>query len=724
MAEILLDRVGDARLPVGYKEVTNEVEFLRLATSGAPLLVRGAALTHWAQVFFEGRQVSLGEAISPAREIQAFCPTMSLDDVQALVQRLGSRFFEMPRPLAPESLLYELYANRIWHEPRPDARHGAEWLLWLYESKPERWLQPLLRLMGQRWQEAATDGLELVYAATDSDSALTALEGWLRLTLNPLFARLGEFPLSVPTTVQGRAHTIWREQAVATRGAFFEQVAAAPIPFGLKRLAAQEAVRYYLNQPQHLTQAALDLLGQFLSHADLQGLRKRLPPAKPGPLPAEPEAVLRWFAGAYLPYRMWQSENQIAQAEQPVSDAAGAFSRWYLDRYPKALMGGATRELLSFTQAGDAVTPNAATLLIVLDGLHAGDARRLEQKMRASTSRLALISDRLLFAPIPTVTDFCKPALLTGVPSARAAEMQPIGTVLPEDNSPIHDLQQASPGKLYIWRIQEPDRTYHRHNGRETLLRDVEAQLDAAANKIVDLVEQVRDDLSLQIIITTDHGRLLAKSPRSVQVPSGMVSHGRAAWGNSGRSFDATGYKEEAEVIFIHGARFGLAQDVAVVAGADTFQTNDGKGGVEVHPHGGLYPEEVIVPWISFARDVELPKLAISAQGDGTAGKQGRIVLTVTNLGDVDVILEEVQLRFAKQAAQILPCTATFAVGAAQEVQVDVTPWPTSDAAREARIYLRVRLPNGLSFDLEAPATLHSQDMYDRGEDILEGLDL
>lgn len=169
MAEILLDRVGDARLPVGYKEVTNEVEFLRLATSGAPLLVRGAALTHWAQVFFEGRQVSLGEAISPAREIQAFCPTMSLDDVQALVQRLGSRFFEMPRPLAPESLLYELYANRIWHEPRPDARHGAEWLLWLYESKPERWLQPLLRLMGQRWQEAATDGLELVYAATDSD---------------------------------------------------------------------------------------------------------------------------------------------------------------------------------------------------------------------------------------------------------------------------------------------------------------------------------------------------------------------------------------------------------------------------------------------------------------------------------------------------------------------------------------------------------------------------
>lgn len=724
MAEMLLDPVGDARLPSGYTEVTSEVEFLRLATSGAPLLVRGAALTHWAQVFFEGRRASWAEAISPAREIQAFCPTMSLDDVQALLQHLGNRFFEMPRPLVPESLLYELYASRIWHEARPDARHGAEWLLWLYDSKPESWLQPLLQLMAQRWQEVVTDGLERVYSAIDSDAALAALEGWLRLRPDPHFTGLGEFPLPVPTGLQNRAATIWREQAMATRGGFFEQVAVLPVPFALKRLAAQEAARYYLNQPQALTQAALDLLGQYLSYAELQGLRRRLPPTRPGPLPVEPQAVLRWFVEGYLPYRMWQAENQITEAEAAVGEAARAFSQWYLDRYPRALMGGTMRELLSFMQASRAIAANAATLLIVMDGLHAGDARRLGQKIRSGTSRLAPISDRLLFAPIPTVTDFCKPALFTGVPSARAAEMQPIGTVLPEDLSPVHDLQQASPGKLYIWRIQEPDRTYHRHNGRETLLRDVEAQLDAAANKIVDLVEQVRDDLSLQIIITTDHGRLLAKSPRSVKVPSGMVSHGRAAWGPSGRSFDATGYKEEGELIFIHGARFGLAQDVAVVSTAHTFETNDGRGGVEVHPHGGLYPEEVIVPWISFARDVELPRLSLSARGDGTAGKQGQIVLTVTNLGDVEVILEEVQLRFAKQAAQILQRTATFAVSALQEVRLDVTPWPTSDAVREARLYLRVRLPNGLSFELEAPATLHSQDMYDRGEDILEGLDL
>ena len=42
MPEILLDRVGDAHVPLGYRVVTSEVEFLQYATGGEPLLVRGS----------------------------------------------------------------------------------------------------------------------------------------------------------------------------------------------------------------------------------------------------------------------------------------------------------------------------------------------------------------------------------------------------------------------------------------------------------------------------------------------------------------------------------------------------------------------------------------------------------------------------------------------------------------------------------------------------------
>ena len=310
------------------------------------------------------------------------------------------------------------------------------------------------------------------------------------------------------------------------------------------------------------------------------------------------------------------------------------------------------------------------------------------------------------------------------MPPAQAQYAQPIGVILAEDVAPIVELQNAVPGQVYIWRVQEPDRTYHKHNGSGTLLRDVEAQLDAAANKIVDLVDRVPDELSLQIIVATDHGRLLGKSARRIAVPSRMTSHGRAAWGDADRSFDTSGYTVEGEIVYLHGVRFGLAQDVAVVLNQDTFRTNDGKGGTEVYPHGGLFPEEVIVPWMVFARDVEVPKLTVSISGEGTAGKGGQLILYVSNLGDVKVTLEEVRLQFPIRGTQTVPHAVTLHPRMAEHFQLDLEPWPTADDARQTRARVRVRLPNGLAFEIEAQATIRSQDMYDRGADILEGLDV
>jgi hypothetical protein len=724
MVEMLLDRVGDAQLPTGYRVVRSEVEFLQHATGAQPLLVRGNSLSDWAEVFFQARGVPYREAPSPNRELQAFCPDMTAEAVQAMLTQMGDTFFALPRPLAPTRLLHELYPHRLWHEEHPTTKHAAEWLLWLYEANPRPWLQPLLKSLSARWQEVAPDAFGLVYSAADSETALHLLDAWLRLHVDPRCGALGEFPLPIPATLQNRAREIWRERATATKGDFFEQVRSQPIPFVLKQLAAREASRFYLHQPQQMSQKRLNQLAEYLSSAELQELRKRLAPPAPAPLPDQPKDVLRWFADSYLPYRLWQSANAIVEAGEQVDAAAQSFARWYLARYPQALMGQAMRDVLSFTQAIDCASANTVTLLIVLDGLHAGDARQLQQKVRAHALRLTLIADRLVFAPLPTVTEFCKPALFCGVPPVRAQFAKPLGVILAEDVAPIDELQNAMPGQLYIWRVQEPDRTYHKHNGSGTLLRDVEAQLDAVANKIVDLVDQVPSDISLQIIIATDHGRLLGKSTRRIAVPPGMVSHGRAAWGDSDRSFDASGYAVEKETVYLHGVRFGLPQNAAVVLGQDTFRANDGKGGIEVYPHGGLFPEEVIVPWIVFARDVEAPRLAVSILGDGTAGKRGQLALHVSNLSDVLVTLQEVQLYFPIRGTLIVPHIAALAPRVSEQYQLDFEPWPTADDARQTRARVRVRLPNGLAFEIEAQAIIRSQDMYDRGENILEGLDL
>ena len=96
----------------------------------------------------------------------------------------------------------------------------------------------------------------------------------------------------------------------------------------------------------------------------------------------------------------------------------------------------------------------------------------------------------------------------------------------------------------------------------------------------------------------------------------------------------------------------------------------------------------------------------------------------MSNLGDVEVTLEEILLQFPTRGAQTVPHVVTLRPREAEHYQLDLEPWPTAEDARQARARVRVRLPNGLAFEISAQATIRSQDMYDRGEDILEGLDL
>ncbi|GIV81904.1 MAG: hypothetical protein KatS3mg051_1258 [Anaerolineae bacterium] len=244
-------------------------------------------------------------------------------------------------------------------------------------------------------------------------------------------------------------------------------------------------------------------------------------------------------------------------------------------------------------------------LLVVLDGLHHVDAQRLLATLQAEARRLTLRRADLLFAPLPTVTQFAKEALVKGVLPRDSAEAPPLGEDISESKSPLKKLEAGSPGDVFIWRIQEPDRTYHSRNGYDSLQDEVQGQLNTVAGKIADIVNQLSSRIALRVILTSDHGRLLGTSQRSVPVPEGMQAHGRAAWGRTHLEYPllpATCWMATWRICSANA--FGLAEDVAIILDESAFLTNDGKQGSERYAHGGLFPEEVLVPWIELERDV------------------------------------------------------------------------------------------------------------------------
>lgn len=729
MREMLLDRDKNAPVPFGYQVVTSEIEFLRHATDSlTPMQVRGASLCDWAGLFFKARQVPFREVLSAVRELQASCQGLSPSQATEIYERLRESYCDLPRPLAVPALLTVLYPNRLWSD-EPSMQHAAQWLLWLHDQKPDEAVLPLLDTICEHWRRQADVSERIAYAACDADAALAALDHWLGIVDEAPATSPGLFPLAIPTEFKNRARLAWKRTLVNTRGGYFTQLNQRSLPPTLKQIAAQEAAGYFKAHPEDLTEERMAQLAPHLSVQEQSDLRKWLHPSLPSRLPDTVGEVLSWFGRQYLPYRFWQatSGDQAPTAVLEVEKLAHQFALWYLDYYPRALMGDPLRNHLSFARAGflAASDPHSATLLVVLDGLHVADAHHLQLAIQRLSPRLALTADEFAFAPIPTVTEFCKDALFRAVPPHRVKEkdVSPIGEILPESVSPVDRLRSARPNRLYIWRVLEPDNTYHWRNGYDTLQREVEAQLDGIAAKIADIVEEVPAEVSLRIVITTDHGRLLARSIRKLGVPSGMKSHGRAAWGSTERSYPASGYILEDNVVYLHGERFGLPCEAAVAFGEEAFLTSDGKSGSELYPHGGLFPEEVIIPWIEYARDVDKPLVEIKVQGKGQANKQGRLEVQVVNLSDIPVTLTTLSLGFGTAGKRLLTLDWQVAPQSSGVSQIDLAPWPSTSEIKAAYGTVQLRQPNGYVFDADVRVQLKSEEMYSR-DDILEGFDL
>jgi hypothetical protein len=722
MNEVLLDRKGTIPHRDGYSLVMSEVEFLKLAVGNDRLQVRGA-ICDWAQTFCEARLIACREMLSPIAELGGLCAELDKVKSERIVDVIGNQKFDtIERPLSIGKVLNAIYRGNLW-DKEPSIRHAAEWLLWLIEFQPEEYLRPLLRQISKLWLDIFQNPERVAYSITDAKSALSVLNGWLGITHHSDYVKWGEFPLIVPVLVKSRAREYWNRQIVETKGAWLDADENWPAQNALKKALAEEAYKYFKKYPANMTQERFDCLAAFLSWQDQQELQISLPPKPVSEMPKEPEAVLNWFLKEYLPYRRWQFGKNDEDAEKNLNEKARSFSFWYLDNYPKALSGADMRRFISFDRAASVAknSEKLVTLVIVLDGLHVGDAHSLHLKIQELAPRLSLVSDDLVFTALPTVTEFCKEALFKGVPPVQTEKVQPIGTIIPESETPISRLTTANTGEVLFWRIQEPDHTYHSKNKFDALIRKVEAELDSVAKIVQDIVEQVPSDVPLQVIVTTDHGRLIAISKRKHPIPQRMESHGRASWGYRNKEFGYEGYCVEGDIVFMGGERYGLAFDVAVPLTDEAFITSDGKSGQEAFTHGGLYPEEVIIPWITFVRDFVKPKVEVKVTGHASAGKAGTLIITSTNLSDVDITLSNIELNIGSIHEQRKNLEFRISRMSSEEFKLEIQKWPTNEDIRKSHCVCQIKQLNGLVFNLEGTLDIQSDEMY-LSENILEDL--
>ena len=141
----------------------------------------------------------------------------------------------------------------------------------------------------------------------------------------------------------------------------------------------------------------------------------------------------------------------------------------------------------------------------------------------------------------------------------------------------------------------------------------------------------------------------------------------------------------------------------------------------EVSPHGGLFPEEVILPWLVFERNIERPSFTMSLDGSGQANKAGEAILSVLNTTSYKATLLDVVINLGIHEEKtvinefVLPKLNN-------NFKLIINSWPSADQTQTGSLKAEILLPNGeIVIQTISLNELKSESMYSR-DNILEDL--
>ena len=458
--------------------------------------------------------------------------------------------------------------------------------------------------------------------------------------------------------------------------------------------------------------------------------------------PTDPVAALQWAINNYLPYRQWQvlqPDNTAAAAEAQA--LAQQFSDWYLTTYPAQLVGTSKPYQHQYwsLQAQQTVSSDECVFWIITDGLGWVDAQVLQQLIvDQAAGRLKVATSTPCFGLLPTITSHTKRPVRWAVPLPYVATSQKqYFARLPQPPADMRNtdnlaaaVRGGAAGQLLVWQPLQPDEVYHQAGDPQTICAQAEGTLYYLANSIAQAVAAVPNSLSVRVLLTTDHGRLLSESPRTLEPIPGFTGHGRAAYRDKAPNTVPIPRPEGAEdtdtIRWLDPERFRLPDWVAIARSNASFKivslTGSMRGGTDLFPHGGAWPEEVIVPWIELHSHLVPLFVSGTLSGESRSNRPGQAKLRLVNSSPRSARLRRVTVSIPR----LEPITEVFDVPLPASTELlqnfDLPRWPDTAQAGQTYVTILVETPDSDQHSFTLTADLRSTDLRQANSNPLDDL--
>jgi hypothetical protein len=361
-------------------------------------------------------------------------------------------------------------------------------------------------------------------------------------------------------------------------------------------------------------------LDQALSDLDL--LISQPPPPKPDPDPSNPwsdDQWLEWAEEHYLPYRFWLEE--IGQMTGDIIDFAGAYADWLYKRYPAMRLSSPRMVYQALPALKRKMMSEAPVLVLVIDNFNAKFLRDFTRYMQAEGYHAEELT--YYVSMLPSCTEISKKCLLVSQPEpfAGTSYKKPVQETWEQALSGRRTLYLPHIGALRAIKRREHDVYFLNYLPLDMAFHQDEEQvgishaqaarsyLRAVARDVRAFGERIGAPRDLVVIVISDHGstRIPAEAPNLIDsaffAKRVLDKHHRYV-----RITDSELHQLPDNIQYqcytFERERFGLSENYLSAKAYYRFLPTTGS----TYIHGGLTPEETLVPVAVFAPLTVSPK--------------------------------------------------------------------------------------------------------------------
>ncbi len=467
----------------------------------------------------------------------------------------------------------------------------------------------------------------------------------------------------------------------------------------------------------------------------VERLRLLIPPERPSaPNPEGDWATsdwLRWAVEEYLPFRFWLEETE--RRDEKVEAFAADYADWLRAHYDALLPSfpHIVYRALHNEEQMEHLTGRQPVLFIAIDNFNYKSLEHLERFFEEAGFYASTTTPYL--SMLPTCTEVSKKCLFTGShsPFERTAYERPILDAWSPRLKNRHLAYVPNLGALKEVAAQRPDVAFLNHVLIDNTLHRSQVELGVPHAKEVrrrlsDLVGAVKDfarridaERDLVVIICSDHGstRIPADAPNIIDQPfytKRLDNPHHRYIALSDEEMERLPDNVDFECYRLRKGVFDLNENYLVARGYGRFKRTD----EAAYVHGGLTPEETIVPLCVFQPVVEEAKdLTVRLLDDEFRyGAKGTVRLELVNVNPypcLDVRLEILDEKVEHNSAELGALPARQDTG----VDIPVRIWRRDMAELRLLISYQVLRERRRQLE-ELPITIRS--MMESGFDLEE----